>query len=41
VEKKDFQAGIALLGQPVLPLVSMVQFLYLTGPFATVAEVID
>lgn len=41
MEKKDFQAGIALLGQPVLPLVSMVQFLYLTGPFATVAEVID
>jgi Fe-S-cluster containining protein len=41
VEKKDFQAGLALLGQPVLPLVSMVQFLYLTGDFATVAEVID
>ena len=41
MEKEDFQAGIALLGQPVLPLVSMVQFLYLTGPFATVAEVID
>ncbi len=41
MEKEDFQAGIGLLQQPVLPLVSMVQFLYLTGPFATVAEVID
>ena len=41
MNKHDFQQGIALLKQPVLPLVSMVQFLYLTGPFATVAEVID
>ena len=41
MEKEDFQAGLALLGQPALPLVSMVQFLYLTGPFATVAEVVD
>jgi Fe-S-cluster containining protein len=41
VEKNDFQKGIELLGQPALPLVSMVQFLYLTGPFVTVAEVID
>ncbi len=41
MEKKDFQAGIALLNQPALPLVSMVQFLYLTGEFATVEEVID
>jgi len=41
VEKEDFQEGIALLGQPVQPLVSMVQFLYLTGPFDRVEEVID
>ena len=41
MEKNDFQQGIELLRQPALPLVSMVQFLYLTGPFATVAEVID
>ncbi len=41
MEKKDFQAGLALLGQPALPLVSIVQFLFLTGDFATVAEVID
>lgn len=33
-------AGVRLLGQPVMPLVSILQFLYLTGPFATVAEVI-
>ena len=33
-------AGIELLRRPVLPLVSMVHFLFLTGPFSTVAEVI-
>jgi len=32
--------GRQRLKEPVLPLVSMVQFLFLTGPFATVAEVI-
>ncbi len=36
-----FAAGINLLRQPIMPLISMVQFLYMTGPFATVAEVID
>ncbi len=41
MKKEDFQAGLDLLAQPVLPLVSMVQFLYLTGEFATVAEVIE
>ena len=41
MEKKDFQAGIALLNQPVLPLVSMVQFIYFTGEFTTISEVID
>lgn len=40
VEKEMFQDGLALLGQPVLPLVGIVQFLYLTGDFATVDEVI-
>lgn len=40
VEKVALQEGMALLAQPVLPLVSMVQFLYLTGDFATVDEVI-
>ena len=41
VKKDDLQQGRELLARPVLPLVSMVQFLFLTGPFATVAEVID
>ncbi len=41
VVKEDFQAGLAMLAQPVLPLVSMVHFLYITGPFTTVAEVIE
>jgi len=41
VTKDTFTAGIRLLSRPVMPLVSMLQFLYLTGPFATVAEVID
>lgn len=38
--EEKYAAGIRLLRQPVMPLVSMLQFLYLTGPFATVAEVI-
>jgi len=41
VEKDALQQGMALLAQPVLPLVSMVQFLYMTGDFATVDEVIN
>ncbi len=41
VDKDALQQGMALLAQPVLPLVSMVQFLYLTGDFATVDEVIN
>lgn len=38
--EEKFAEGVRLLRQPVMPLVSMLQFLYLTGPFATVAEVI-
>lgn len=30
-----------LLRQPLMPLVSMVQFLFMTGPFTSVSEVID
>ncbi len=41
MKKDDLQQGLDLLATPVLPLVSMVQFLFLTGPFATVAEVVD
>jgi len=40
VKNDIFAEGISLLSQPVMPLVSMVQFIYLTGPFATVGEVI-
>jgi Fe-S-cluster containining protein len=40
VEKDALHAGLTLLRQPVLPLVGIVQFLYLTGDFASVEEVI-
>ena len=40
VEKEALTAGLALLRQPVLPLVGIVQFLYLTGDFSSVEEVI-
>ena len=33
--------GLDLLKRPVLPLVSMVEFLYLTGPFKKIKEVLD
>ena len=41
IDKARLAAGMELLRHPVLPLVSMLQFIFLTGPFATVAEVID
>ncbi|HHL35343.1 MAG TPA: YkgJ family cysteine cluster protein [Desulfobulbaceae bacterium] len=41
IDKACLGAGMELLRQPVLPLVSMLQFVFLTGPFATVAEVIN
>jgi Fe-S-cluster containining protein len=41
VKKEDLQEGLALLKQPVLPLVSMVQFMYqLSGPGAKVEDII-
>ncbi|CAK8724536.1 YkgJ family cysteine cluster protein [Candidatus Electrothrix laxa] len=41
VKKENLQDGIALLRQPVLPLVSMVQFMYqLSGPGAKVEDII-
>ncbi len=40
VENK-YKEGSDLLRHPVLPLVSMVQFLFMTGPFTQVSEVID
>ena len=36
-----FEQGLSRLKKPVLPLVSMVQFLYLTGPFAAIEEVLS
>lgn len=41
MNKDSFREGIDLLNQPVMPLVSMVQFLFMTGPFATVKEVVE
>ncbi|MGE4560137.1 MAG: YkgJ family cysteine cluster protein [Desulfobulbus sp.] len=41
LDKDALHEGTALLAQPVLPLIGMVQFLYLTGDFATVDEVIS
>lgn len=34
------QAGLELLQKPVLPLIGIVQFLYVTGDFATIEEII-
>ena len=39
VEHEALAPGLTLLRQPVLPLVAIVQFLYLTGDFGSVAEV--
>lgn len=41
IDKYLLSQGLALLRQPLLPLASMVQFIYLTGAFPTVEEVID
>jgi len=40
MDANQFQAGVDRLAQPVLPLVRLVEILFLTGPFATVAEVV-
>lgn len=37
----DFTRGLSLLDKPVLPLVNMVQFMYLKGPFVSIEEVIS
>lgn len=36
----QFQKGKALLAQPILPLVRLVQLLYLTGPFEKVSDIL-
>ena len=38
---QQFAPGLALLAKPLMPLARIVQMLYLTGPFNTVAEVLD
>jgi len=40
-EDTHLSPGPSRLRKPVLPLVNMVQFLYLKGPFATIEEVLD
>ena len=40
METDQFQAGLALLKTPVLPLARLVQILFVTGPFSSVADVI-
>lgn len=40
IVRDQFSAGLAALRQPVLPLVRIVLMVYLTGPFATVDEVL-
>lgn len=40
MDTNQFQAGLDRLAHPVLPLVRLVQILFLTGPFATVREVL-
>jgi Fe-S-cluster containining protein len=41
MKESRYTEGIELLRHPVLPLVSMVQFLFMTGPFSRVSEVIS
>ena len=40
MDTTQFQAGLDRLAQPILPLIRLVQILFLTGPFATVDEVV-
>jgi Fe-S-cluster containining protein len=40
-KNKQDEDGIELLKQPLLPLVNMVEFLYLTGPFKKIIEVLS
>jgi Fe-S-cluster containining protein len=41
VTKSDCEPGLRALRQPVLPLAAIVQFLFLTGEFGSVEEVLD
>ncbi|MDZ7642502.1 MAG: YkgJ family cysteine cluster protein [Desulfurivibrio sp.] len=39
-DKKELQAGARLLARPLLPLVRLVQLLYLTSPFSQIEELL-
>ena len=38
---EKFAGGLRLLKKPILPLVRIVQLLYLTGPFERIAQILD
>jgi len=40
MDTTQFQAGLDRLAQPILPLVRLVQLLFLTGPFTSVSELV-
>jgi len=40
METDQFQAGLTLLNNPILPLARLVQILFISGPFSSVAEVL-
>lgn len=40
IDSPQFQQGKSRLAQPILPLVRLLQLLYLTGPFARIAEIL-
>ncbi|MGV1099889.1 YkgJ family cysteine cluster protein [Thiovibrio sp. JS02] len=40
-KNEQFSRGIERLGQPVLPLVRILQLLYLTGPFERIAPILE
>jgi Fe-S-cluster containining protein len=41
MQKEKLTDGLAGLIQPVLPLIRIVQFLFLTGPFTTILEILE
>lgn len=40
MDNNQFQAGLIILQNPILPLARLIQLLYMTGPFSSVSEVI-
>ncbi len=41
ITSSQFQQGVLLLKQPLLPVVKILQFLYLTGPFTNVSSLVE